>query len=144
MTNYVLLGLTKRRAELTGEIEATHKRLRAMLADLDTIDKTIVQFDPDFQVETIKPKAFRPPADWAHRGEMSKISLSILRQAAEPMTTRDIALELLITRAMDPQDQRMLRTMVRRVGTALRTQRENGVVLSRQGAGQFVLWEVAR
>lgn len=53
MTNYVLLGLTKRRAELTGEIESTHKRLREMISALDVIDKTIVQFDPDFQVETI-------------------------------------------------------------------------------------------
>lgn len=144
MTDYVLTGLVKRRAELTGKIERTHADLRKMVDDLENLDQTIRQFAPDFQVETIKPKAFRPPADWAHRGEMSRVALSILRQATEPMTTRDIALEMLVTRAMDPKDQRMLRTMVRRVGTALRTQRENGVVRSEQGTGQFVLWKVAR
>lgn len=32
-----------------------------MVLDLESLDATIVQFDPDFQVETIKPKAFRPP-----------------------------------------------------------------------------------
>ena len=72
------------------------------------------------------------------------MALSVVRQATEPMTTRGIALEMLVTRAMDPKDQQMLRTMVRRVGTALRTQRENGTVRSEQGTGQFVLWKVAR
>jgi hypothetical protein len=60
----------------------------------------ILQFDPQHDVERIKPKAFRPPGDWAHRGEMTRTVLSILRQAHEPMTTRDIALEMLVTRAL--------------------------------------------
>lgn len=144
MTDHVISALTKRRATLAGDIEATHERLRKLVDDLENLDQTIRQFAPDFQVETIRPKAFRPPADWAHRGQMSRVILSILRQATEPMTTRDVALEMLVTRAMDPSDQRMLRTMLRRVGTALRMQRDNGAVRSKQGTGQFVLWEVAR
>jgi hypothetical protein len=100
MTDYVIAGLVKRRAELTGEIERTYESLRRMVADLESLDATILQFDPSFQIEAIKPKAFRPPKDWANRGEMTRIVLSILRQAAEPMTTRDIALELLVARAL--------------------------------------------
>ena len=89
MTDYVLTGLVKRRAELAGEIEATHERLRKMIEELDKLDSVILQFDPNYQVDAIKPRAFRPPPDWAHRGEMTKAVLSILRQATEPMTTRD-------------------------------------------------------
>jgi hypothetical protein len=66
-----------------------------MVLDLEALDATIVQFDPGFQVETIKPKAFRPPKDWSNWGQMSRLVLSILRQASEPLTSRDIALELL-------------------------------------------------
>jgi hypothetical protein len=40
--------------------------------------------------------------DWSNRGQMTRIVLSILRQASEPLTTRDIALELLIERAPYP------------------------------------------
>jgi hypothetical protein len=69
----------------------------------------ILQFDPSHQVEAIKPKAFRPPSDWSHRGEMTV--LSILRQAAEPLTSRDIALGLLVTRALDKDDQKLLALM---------------------------------
>jgi hypothetical protein len=35
---------------------------------------------------------------------MTKAVLSILRQAAEPLTSRDIALELLVTRALDKDE----------------------------------------
>ena len=100
MTDYVMLGLTKRRAELTGKIEAAHEQLRQMLIDLESLDATIIQFSPDFKVESIKPKAFRPPKDWSNRGQMSRVVLSILRQAAEPLSTRDIALEMLVSRGV--------------------------------------------
>lgn len=144
MTDYVLTGLVKRRAELTGEIERTHDALRKMVADLEALDATILQFSPDFQLETIKPKAFRRPKDWAKRGEMTRIILSILRQAAEPMTTRDIAMELLVGRALDNSDQKLLRLMSKRVGVALRGQRDAGTVRSLEGPGMFNTWEIAR
>ena len=144
MTDYVLTGLVKRRAELTGDIERIHAQLRKAVDDLENLDATIRQFSPDYQVEAIRPKAFRPPADWANRGQMSRVILSILRQASEPMTTRDIALELLVTRALDQSDLRLLRLMVKRVGVALRGQRDNGAVRAAPGPGMMVLWEVAR
>jgi hypothetical protein len=144
MTDYVLTGLVKRRAELAGEIEATHDRLRKMIEDLEKLDSVILQFDPKYQVEAIRPKAFRPPPDWAHRGEMTKAVLSILRQASEPLTARDIALEMLVTRALDKDDQKLLALMTKRVGVALRLQRLNGIVCSSSGPGQFMLWEIAR
>jgi hypothetical protein len=116
---HVISALVKRRADLTGEIERTHQQLRQMVLDLENLDATILMFDPDYHVEAIRPKAFRPPSDWANRGEMTRIVLSILRQAAEPLTTRDIALELLVSRALDKDDQRLLRLMSKRVGVAL-------------------------
>ncbi|MDQ4060325.1 MAG: hypothetical protein M3145_04370, partial [Pseudomonadota bacterium] len=121
MHDIVKAGLVKRRAELSGEIEATHERLRKMVADLEAPDATILQFDPSYRVESIRPKAFRPPKDWSNRGEMTRICLSVLRQAAEPLTTREVAMQLLIERALDKSDVQLLRTMTKRVGVALRS-----------------------
>ena len=135
MNAFVVSGLVKRRAELAGEIERTHETLRKMVLDLENLDATIVQFEPDFRVETIRPKPFRPPKDWSNRGQMTRIVLSILRQAAEPLTSRDIALALLVERALDKNDQRLLRLMTKRVGVALREQKHKGVVQSEQGRG---------
>lgn len=141
---HVITALVEKRARLAGDIENAHAQLRQMVLDLENIDATIQLFDPDYRVELIKPKAFRPPKDWSNRGEMTRIVLSILRQAAEPLTTRDIALQLLVERALDKDDQRLLRLMSKRVGVALRGQRENGRVQCSQGPGQYMLWEIAR
>jgi hypothetical protein len=100
-------------------------------------------FDPDYPLETIKPKELRPPPDWAKRDALSRAVLGMLRQATEPMTTRDVALELLVSRALDQSDKRLLRLMSKRVGVALRIQRDRGVLRSEQGPGQYLLWKVA-
>jgi hypothetical protein len=139
---YVIAGLIRKRAELAGKIEQTYADLRQMVADLETTDAALAIFDPNFKAETIKPRAFRPPKDWANRGEMARMVLSILRQADEPLTSRDIALEMLVTRALDPQDEKLLRLMVKRVGVALRHQRDAGRVISDQGPGQYMVWEI--
>lgn len=144
MTDYVLTGLVKRRAELSGEIEHLHEHLRQLVIDLEHLDATILQFDPNYETESIRAKAFRPPSDWAKRGEMTRICLNILRLAAEPMTSRDIAYQLLIERALDERDDKLLRIMTKRVGVALRNQREGNVVRCLEGPGQYLLWQIER
>ena len=141
---HVISALVKRRAELTGEIEFTQQHIKQLVADLEALDNTIKLFDADYRVEAIKPKGFRPPSDWANRGEMSRLVLDILRQAAEPLTTQDIARELIVSRGLDSGDQKLLRKMTKRVGVALRVQRDNGLALSEQGEGLFMVWEITR
>jgi hypothetical protein len=144
MTDYVVSGLVKRRAEIAGGIEQLHEQLKKLLADLETVDKALAVFDPSIACEQIKPRALRPPSDWANYGEMTRIVLNILRGSSEPLTTRDIALQMLIERAMSKDDQRLLNRMTKRVGVALRRQRDNEIVRSWQGPGMFMLWEIKR
>jgi hypothetical protein len=75
---------------------------------------------------------------------MTRICLSILRKAAEPMTARDIALELLIERALDKDDQKLLRLMTKRVGVALPRQREGSIVTSDTTHGMYQAWKISR
>jgi hypothetical protein len=143
MTDYVLTGLVKRRAELAGELEAMHERIRKMVADLEHLDATIRIVNPDYEPEGIAPKMFRPPADWSGRGQMSRMVLSILRVAKEPLTSREIGSRMVLERGL-AMDDRLLRTMTKRVSTALRDQREKGRVTSEQGPGTYALWSVDR
>lgn len=144
MSELVVTGLIKRRAALTHDIEQTHERLRQMIVDLENLDATLLQFDPTLEVETIKPRAFRPPEDWSKRGEMMRLIISVLRRATEPLTTRDIAFELIVERALDKSDQKLIRLMSKRVGVALRHQRDAGRVACVQGPGQYNLWQLVR
>ena len=48
MNEFVLNGLVKRRAELAGDIERMHEALWKMVLDLESLDATILQFDPGY------------------------------------------------------------------------------------------------
>lgn len=144
MTDYMVTGLIRRRAELAGKVEALHSELSQTLRDLDAIDRAIMVIDPNVQIEAIRPKAFRPPADWSKKGQMARMVLNILRQAVEPLTTREIALQMLVERAMDAEDRKLLNLMTKRVATSLRYQRDQGRALSQDGPGPYALWELAR
>lgn len=66
----VLNRLIAKRAQLAGDIERAHEALRKMVTDLDHLDQTILQFDPDYRVESIKAEAFRflaTPEEQGHR-----------------------------------------------------------------------------
>jgi hypothetical protein len=73
---------------------------------------------------------------------MSRIILYILRQAAEPLTSQDIARELMVTRGLDVADTKLLRKMTRRCGVALRHQGDNELARSSQAEGMFMVWEI--
>lgn len=143
MTDYMITGLVKRRAQLAGEISSTHQHLSALVKDLGAIDDALRVVAPDMQVEAIRPKMFRPPEDWASRGQMSRLVLTILRQSHDRLTTREIAAQMILERALDVEDQKLFNIMMKRVGSALRHQRDKSRVVSHDGPGNYLLWAVA-
>jgi hypothetical protein len=84
MTDPVLSGLVKRRAELAGEADALRGRLAQIAADLGHLDATIRLFDPDFDLAAIRPKRARSGVD-ANRGATIRHALDVLRRAGKPM-----------------------------------------------------------
>ncbi len=140
----MITGLVKRRAEIAGELRAAHDRVAKLAQDLAALDAALAVVAPDMEVEAIRPRMFRPPADWANRGQMSRLVLVILRQARDPLTTSEIAAQIILERGLDAGDRKLLPLMVRRVGSALRHQRDKGRVVSSDGPGNYQLWAVAR
>ncbi len=61
MTDYVLACLTKRRADLTGEADTLRARLAQISVDVGHLDAVIRQFDPNYDLATIRPKRSRGP-----------------------------------------------------------------------------------
>ena len=143
MTDYVLTGLVKRRAELSGEGDALRAKLTRITTDLGHLDAVIRQFDPEYDMATIRPKRPRS-SDAARPGEMSRFVLGALRDAVEPMGTPAIAAHMMAERGMDGEDRKLVRDVTKRVGMALGHQEKRGTVRSQPGPGRVVLWEVAR
>ena len=142
MTDYVLAGLTKRRAELSSEAETLRSRLAQIATDVGHLNAVIRQFDPDYDLASIRPKRARPD-DASGRGEISRFILQVLREATEPVATHDVVRRLMTERGQDVNDRQLLRLTMKRVGMAFSRQKALGTVRAIQGAGAVTLWEVA-
>ena len=143
MTDYVLAGLTKRRAELAGEADTLKARLAQIGTDLGHLDAVIRQFDPDYDLGSIRAKRPRGP-DVAGRGEMSRFIMKVLREATEPVATHDVVRRLMAERGQDAEDCRLVKLTMKRVGMAFSRQKAAGTVRAIQGAGPVTLWEVVQ
>lgn len=142
MADYVVLGLTKRRAELAGEMQAIEARLAQIATDIGHLDAVIHQFDPDYSLASIRPK--RPAAtDKARRGEMSRFILGVLREAPEPLSVAAITHRMMETRGMDLGDAKRVRQITKRVAMTLRHQAQQGTVRAAREPGQPAFWGIA-
>ncbi len=54
----------------------------------------------------------------------------MLRRASEPMTTKQIALQVMASRGQNTEDAALVLTITRRVGASLRSYRDNGSIKS--------------
>jgi hypothetical protein len=51
MSDHVIHGLVRRRSELSGDIETTQAKLRQMILDFESLDRTLLMFDPEYKIE---------------------------------------------------------------------------------------------
>ena len=144
MTDYMVTGLVKRRAELAGEMKRTQAALSQMARDLETLDAAIKLVAPELDIPSIAPKMVKPPEDWSKRGEMSRVVLSIMRVANKPLTSREIAGQMIVQRGL-ASTPKLLNLMSRRIAGCLRDKRDRGLVANVETrGGQYLEWEIAR
>lgn len=144
MTDYMVTGLVKRRAELVGEMLRTQAALGQMARDLETLDAAIKLVAPDLDIPAIAPKMVKPPEDWSKRGEMSRQIFAIMRVSGKPLTSREIAAQMIVQRGLT-STPRLLALMTKRVSTCLRDRREQGLVRNAETrGGQYLEWQIAR
>lgn len=142
MTDHVLAALVRRRAELSGRMKIAHGELQQMHADLASLDAVIRQLDPEYQLDTIRPR-YQRKASGAEFGSMSRTVLDVLRRATEPQSAKAIAARIIEERGLNAGDRAVTRSMNKRVDMALRYQRTNGMVRECEGPDAAVVWEIA-
>jgi hypothetical protein len=111
-------------------------------AALRSLDETLCLFDPAAVPDAIEHKVWRPKADWAKRGEMTRLCLDIVRRASGPVCNRDIAFAFMTAREMDTNDERLVRLVAKCVGCCMRGHRDAGLVTGEDGPGQTVVWRL--
>ena len=139
---HVLSGLLAKRAELSGQVEMMQKEMRQLVLAIDHIYAAIRLFDPNVDLEDIKPKL--PPRHSAFRSEVSRIVLNTLRKADKPLPVSEITLHVLAGRGLNADDKPFTRVLSRRVGACLRNLRRKGLIQLVRKVGQTGLGEIVK
>jgi hypothetical protein len=135
-------GLIEKRREIAGKIGHHQRLLNELIIDLDHIDHTIRLFDPDCDVTLAQPKQF-PARHAAFRGEMQRFVLGALRAAPGPLTSLEIAREVVKGRGLDPNDRRAVSLIRKRVGACLFHLKAKHIAQDVPTTGPYKGWEMA-
>src|SRR5689334_15151575 len=97
---HTMAGLLRKRAEIAGKLEHAQTIVRQLVIDLDALDTTIRLFSPDIDLEDVRPKAL-PPRHAAFKGQVSRIRMTILRDAKAPILTNELARHIMEERGLN-------------------------------------------
>jgi hypothetical protein len=102
----VISSLREKRLELTGIIDGLEHQANARRADLAHLDATIRLFDPNDILVSSPPARRRRYNNWFRPGECRRRIHDVLRDAMEPMTTREIVERIMVTKHLSSDDAR--------------------------------------
>jgi hypothetical protein len=106
------------------------------VADLEAIEHTIRLFDPEAQLRGPKPL---PSPHAAFKGEMRRDVMAALRAAPGPLTSLDIARQVITVRKL-PDDPKTVTMVRKRVGAALFKMKVRGWVREIAAVGEYKGW----
>jgi hypothetical protein len=99
--------LRTKRDEISGALERLGRQVERHRADLTHLDATIRLFDPEADVAAPEPKSpARKRNEWFQLGECRRRIHDVLRDAAAPMTTREIVEAVMAAKALPAPDPR--------------------------------------
>ena len=131
--------LTKR-AELLGEAETIRDRLAEIKNDIDALDRTLINvMGYEGDLDTQMPRQKRHVL--FGKGELTRQVLTILRRSETPLTSRQIAQEIVSEKGMDARDRKYVSDLTKRVGKACRQYPEGTIRKATDERGN-VVWGV--
>ena len=94
-------------------------------ADLAHVDATMRLFDPDIRPNDIRPKQPRARNAWFRPGECLRLIYDELREATQPVTTRELAERIMRVKAIPAADndrrERIQKTLLASLNRAKQT-----------------------
>jgi hypothetical protein len=136
---HTISGLLSKRADLLGEAGMLRDRLAAIKNDIDALDRTLTVLGYDGDLDAMMPRQKRHVL--FGRGELSRQVFDVLRREGKPLTSRQIAQEIVSTGGMDARDRKMIADLTKRVGKACR-QYPGSAVRKGTDAHGNVVWSV--
>ena len=101
---HVIGALRNKRSELAGTVRQLEQQLAGHRANLAHLDATMRLFDPDVRPKDIRPRRIRVRNVWFRQGECLRLIYDELREATQPVTTRDLAERVMRVKAISAAD----------------------------------------
>jgi hypothetical protein len=101
---HVISALRNKHAELAGTIRQLEQQLAQQRSSLTHLDATMRLFDPEIRPSDIRPKQRRTRNVWFRPGECLRLIFDQLREAAQPLTTRELAERIMRLKAIPAAD----------------------------------------
>lgn len=96
---HVISALVDKRARIDGEIQIRRYQITRLELELAHLDAVIRMFRPSYDLSKIATKrSIKRSKTGTARGSGTREALTILREAGEPLTSRDIAERILLKR----------------------------------------------
>jgi hypothetical protein len=135
----IVSSLREKRSEVAGILEGLERQVDARRADLAHLDATIGLFDPNEILVAVRPARRRRYNDWFRHGECRRKIHDVLRDATEPMTTREIVEKIMAAKHLSSEDVRA-RELIR--NTVLGSLNRATDTIERTQAGGSAAWRV--
>jgi hypothetical protein len=136
--DHTISGLLRKRADLFNEAERLRDRLAEIKNDISALDRTLGALGYKGDLDAAMPRQKREVL--FGQGELTRAIMQELRDAEEPMTSRQIAQSIVSLRGDDARDRKYVSDLTRRVSKALRAQRIEGRARSAKDAQGNVVW----
>lgn len=101
----VIDGLQDKRSELVGLVGRLEQQLADHRVSLTHLDATLRLFDPNLLLQDTDPQQ-RERVSWFRPGECLRAIYDVLREAPQPLTTRDVAKRVIAAKDMTIADER--------------------------------------
>ena len=124
---HVISALTSKRSELAGVIAFHSKEIGRIAEEVKALDATIKLFEPEYRINSIKPKRHHRKNQFFKHGEAHKLVLEILRDAKAPISTAVIAEEAQSRKGLE-FDDKTLAAFKSSIGGVLARQRTQGLI----------------
>jgi hypothetical protein len=101
---HVIGALRNKRAELAGVLRQLEQQLARERTNLAHLDATMRLFDPNIRPKDIRPRQRRTHNAWFRHGECLRLIYDELREAIQPMTTRELTERIMRVKATPAAD----------------------------------------
>jgi hypothetical protein len=120
-------------------VSQLEQQLSRQQADLTHLDATLRLFDPTIRLTEIRPRRRYVRNAWFRHGECLRLIYDALREAAQPVTTRELAERIMQIKALPAADARTRDLLQRTLLASLNRAKET---IARTELGGVVAWQL--